>query len=1068
MSKRIVSLLLIFAMLMTGFSVTATAAAEEEQTVNGVRYTVVKTDAELAQALKASKNVMLANDIELSTANFPQGKAFELNPSIIIDGNGYTLTYPKMRSTSLFNFKAGTGALDATFEIRNISFGTKDAPIVIAGADGLFQYTTDLGSELIFENVNFYVEKKAVNANSGAIFAKLGTVAHFRGCTLDVEMTNVIGGSLHGGWFGEIMTDGRVEMDNCTTTGNIKGLVGAAGFVAQNTVGSIAFYHCKNFANVTARDFVAGFVGNMGTGCVNTYAADCINYGSITSTGTTYESCAGGIFGRVSNRGTVYKWRLHVLYRCANYGTITAATVAGGIMGRNHDYDYNGRTFITVGECENLGVVKGGSYAGGIVGVVAPTVYAAELTDCVNIGAVISANGYAGNFAGLLSVGASIDGADVLDTVVEGGYAAGFVSAVSGKSGAIVGQNSGTYKISVGPYTDTTLNITAPNCSNVTYFGTLATVPNGVTKTENLNTLLADLGERLGTEVIAADASDRMAQVVLATPSLRGIQLDNSGENVLSIRPVAGLYAMDAYKSAGFEVTVTKADGTSATKTYYASALFTKINEMVGGQKKTVKADEIAAKYLYTAEITDIPASGRVTVKVTPFAVGRDGTKYTGNTKMLAVRDGKVTNETMSLNGVLLENFAIVYKATNKMAEQTLAKHLAKRIAELTGVDVPVMMERIAHNRAYTINIGTISTLGTVPAGRNISTVSDGVSIAITGDNTAQLGEAVQHFINLLEEKVNSSDHAFYITEPIQAPAKTTYSIMSFNMGAADDSNIKAAEWDLLVEYLPDIFTAQEPWAGFLDDFCNNFAVRPSTKFKASSADDDVMESDVNNKAFTGKDYYGIYWGMPRWEPGGPNENQGKASYSVVFYAKDRFTVNEAKSGTFMFSETPDVIGSKLSKSSMPRCATYVTLTDVNTGKEFVVVNVHLDHVNGQVEQATILVEELIKRVGKDTPMLITGDMNSKLDSAAIQHMLTNPTMPLYSFDYLSTETYWSDHTSFGLIDWIFTNTPEKVDVSYYRFCNDFNMFYGRWTGNKLQMYMPSDHPAIYCEFSFR
>ena len=169
-----------------------------------------------------------------------------------------------------------------------------------------------------------------------------------------------------------------------------------------------------------------------------------------------------------------------------------------------------------------------------------------------------------------------------------------------------------------------------------------------------------------------------------------------------------------------------------------------------------------------------------------------------------------------------------------------------------------------------------------------------------------------------------------------------------------------------------------------------------------------------------------------------------------------------------MFSETPDVIGSKISKSSMPRCATYATLTDVNTGKEFVVVNVHLDHKNGQVEQATILVEELIKRVGKDTPMLITGDMNSKLDSPAIQHMLTNPTMPLYSFDYLSTETYWNDYTNFGLIDWVFTNTPEKVDVSYYRFCNDFNMFYGRWTSGKLQMYMPSDHPAIYCEFKFK
>jgi hypothetical protein len=62
----------------------------------------------------------------------------------------------------------------------------------------------------------------------------------------------------------------------------------------------------------------------------------------------------------------------------------------------------------------------------------------------------------------------------------------------------------------------------------------------------------------------------------------------------------------------------------------------------------------------------------------------------------------------------------------------------------------------------------------------------------------------------------------------------------------------------------------------------------------------------------------------------------------------------------------------------------------------------------------------------------------------------------------------WSDSAKFGIIDWVFTNVPEKIDVSYYRFCNDFNMFYSRWTGGKLQMYMPSDHPAIYCEFSFK
>lgn len=1065
MKKRVVALFLILAMLFTGLSVTATAAI---QAVNGAVYEVVTTEAELVAALQGGKNVLLANDIALTGTNFPQGKAFDINPGIIIDGDGHTLTYPKTRGTALFNFKAGTEALKGTVNIRNINFGTADAPILIVGASGLFQYTTDLSCELIFENVNFYIEKKLVNDNSGAVFAKLGTVAHFRGCTLDVEMTNITGGSLHGGWFGEILANGKVEMDNCTTVGDITAPGTAAGFVAQNTSGEIAFTNCKNLATVSAPANVAGFVGNMGMGCVSTYAIDCINYGNITSTGTGYDAIAGGIFGRFSNRAIISEYRLHVVYRCSNYGYISAGSAAGGILGRNHDHDYDGRTYMTLSGCENFGLVKGNQYAGGIVGMVTPTVYAAEILDCVNLGRVLS-NGYAGNFAGMLSGGAVLNGATVRDAVVDGGYAAGAVTGGAGKVGSIAGLISGSHRITVGPYADKTVNLVAPICSNVTYVGNLTSVPTGVTKAEISDTLLGELGERLGTEVIAADSSDKTALIVLANPTLRGYQLSEIKDGKLAIRLVAGLYAKDAYQSFGFEVTVKNADGTTTTSTYLESEIVTEIKEKVDGAEKSIKADSVAAKYLYTAAVTGISATGRATVQVTPIAVGKDGTKtYTGTTKTLAVTDGRVTNETMTLNGALLDDFAITYKGTNKMAEKTLATHLNKKIAELTGVNVPVLRENIKTNRAYTINIGMVVDVGAVPAGRNISTLEDSHSIVISGDTTAQLGEAVAYFIDVLAEKAAVSDNAFYIDDPIEVPAKADVSIMSFNMGAADDANIKAGEWDLLVEYLPDIFTAQEPWAGFLDDFCNNHAVRPDIPFKASATDDDVMETDVDNKAFTGNDYYGIYWGMPRWVPGGVNENQGKASYSVIFYAKDRFTVNEAKSGTFMFSDTPDVIGTKNSKSSMPRCATYATLTDVNTGKEFVVVNVHLDHVNGQIEQANVLVDELIKRVGKDTPMLVTGDMNSILTSQAIQHMMTNPTMPLHSFDYLSTETYWSDNAKFKVIDWIFTNTPEKIEVTLYKFCNDFNMFYSRWTSGKLQMYMPSDHPAIYTEFRFR
>ncbi|MBQ9805872.1 MAG: hypothetical protein IJW49_05140 [Clostridia bacterium] len=1065
MAKKVIALLLILSMMVTGFTVTTSAAATQKK-IDGVTYSVVTNEDDFVTALQDGKNIMLGADIELTTEYFATGRAFGIKPGVIIDGGGYTLSYTKTRTTSLFNFNNGERLANGTITIRNISFGSKASPITINGSDGLLKYTNALGCEIVLENVNFYVVKKAVKANSGAIFAKLGTIIHFRDCMLDIDMTDITGGSLHGGWIGEVVSPGQVEFENCTTVGTITAPGGAAGFVGQNTTGLLKLTNCKNFANVTAPLYTAGFVANMGAGADATYATDCINYGTVTSTGSTYDSIAGGIYGRVSNRAIQSTGRVHVVYGCSNYGKITAGNTAGGIIGRNHDYDYDGRTYIAIGSSSNFGAIDGPSYAGGIIGAGSPMAYCVELTDCVNIGTITSANGYAGNFAGVVSGGASISGAAVREGSVKGGFAAGVVS---GKTvGAIAGLDSGTYKIGAGTYAGKFVGVSTPKYENVTYYGTQTTVPTGVTKITDKTALLADLSAYLGKTVIAADAGNTTAHVVLAAPVLRGIQLGTAKGNTVSIRLVAGTYAKDAYKSYGYEVTVIRADGTSSDFSCNASALVSEVKETVDGKETPILAGNVAATYLYTAALKGVPANENVTVKIVPVAEGMDGTKYTGTTKMLKFVNGRVTNETMALNGTLLESFAIVYESTNKLAEKTLATHLSKKIAELTGVYVPVISETTKHQRTYEILIGKTNRTETVPAGRSIITLDNSASIAITGDNTAQLGEAVQYFIELLEAKVNASDNALNITSPIQAPAQSDISLMTFNMGAKDNTTIKQHEWDLIVEYLPDIFTSQEPWAGFLDDFCNSYAVRPATKFQASSADDDVMSTDVDNKAFTGNDYYGIYWGMPRWVPGGQN-NQGKASYSVVFYAKDRFTVNEEKSGTFWFSDTPDVVGSKITGSSHPRCATYVTLTDVNTGKEFVVVNVHLDHVAKQTEQATILINELIKRVGKDTPMMITGDMNSGFTSGAIQYMLNNTTMPLTSSDTLAEEIYYSDGP-FGsgtIIDWIFFNTPEKVDVGLYRYCKDYNMFNNLWNST-LSMGMPSDHPAVYVEFKLK
>ena len=186
----------------------------------------------------------------------------------------------------------------------------------------------------------------------------------------------------------------------------------------------------------------------------------------------------------------------------------------------------------------------------------------------------------------------------------------------------------------------------------------------------------------------------------------------------------------------------------------------------------------------------------------------------------------------------------------------------------------------------------------------------------------------------------------------------------------------------------------------------NDYAVKPTVKFEEDPSDDDVMKSDVNNKCFTGSGYYGVYWGLPRWVPGDANTN-GKASYSVILYAKDRFTPDLSRSGTFWLSEKVNTSGSTYSGSNFPRCATYLTLTDNNTGKTFTVVNVHLDFVAPvQIAQVTILLRELKARVGADMPIFVTGDMNSTANSDPIALYKDNDVMSMTAMDEMAERAY--------------------------------------------------------------
>ena len=87
-------------------------------------------------------------------------------------------------------------------------------------------------------------------------------------------------------------------------------------------------------------------------------------------------------------------------------------------------------------------------------------------------------------------------------------------------------------------------------------------------------------------------------------------------------------------------------------------------------------------------------------------------------------------------------------------------------------------------------------------------------------------------------------------------------------------------------------------------------------------------------------------------------------------------TILVERSGDIWLSETPSTPGSSSFKSSFPRLCTWAEITVKETGKKYMVINTHLDHVlnTTRKEQIKVLITE-VKKIN-DRPVLIMGDFN--------------------------------------------------------------------------------------------
>lgn len=132
---------------------------------------------------------------------------------------------------------------------------------------------------------------------------------------------------------------------------------------------------------------------------------------------------------------------------------------------------------------------------------------------------------------------------------------------------------------------------------------------------------------------------------------------------------------------------------------------------------------------------------------------------------------------------------------------------------------------------------------------------------------------------------------------------------------------------------------------------------------------------------------------LPEYDYVGVGRTDGatKGEYSPVFFLRDKFEVLER--GNFWLSETPDVPGSRGWDAALERIASYAKLRDKATGKVFMAVNTHFDHVGvtARRESAKLIMRKIQEIVGK-RPAVVTGDFNVTEDDEAYKTMIGQQT----------------------------------------------------------------------------
>jgi len=192
----------------------------------------------------------------------------------------------------------------------------------------------------------------------------------------------------------------------------------------------------------------------------------------------------------------------------------------------------------------------------------------------------------------------------------------------------------------------------------------------------------------------------------------------------------------------------------------------------------------------------------------------------------------------------------------------------------------------------------------------------------------------------------------------------------------------------------------------------------------------------------------------------GRDDGKNQGEYSAIFYDRNKLEV--LKSGTFWLSETPEK-PSKGWDAAYNRVCTYAFFKIKKSGKKFLAMNLHFDHVGdvARVNSSKLILEKIKELNPQNLPLTLTGDFNLTDDTEPIKII----SQSLDNVFYHSKKPHYGPKGTFTAFD-INTTPKDRID---YIFVKGFEVQSNRTINDRREnLLYPSDHFPILAEISFK